>query len=199
MIWRLRNSESEKELAKLREVLRATVKGLLDNPSVTASTIVAYCMSLFEDAEKVASATQSSSTKLASTTDVWTTSSLGRRGTSDGRSALLVEKESRLTGDNRHASLRAKVNRTSEEELVDYAFLLLNGALEKKLLVPTNDSHRQLTGSLAGNLLFALRSYRRSEVVKNCLRFIDGLLPWKLESLERQVDSLRRMIGCLSY
>lgn len=198
MIWRLRNSESEKELAKLRQVLRMTVKGLLENPSVTASTMVAYCMSLFEDAEKVANAMQSSSVKLASTTDIWMTSSLGRRGTSDGRSTLLVEKESKLTGDNRHASLRSKVNRTSEEELVDYAFLLLNGALEKKLLVSTNDTHRQLAGSLAGNLLFALCSYRKIEVVKDCLRFIDGLLPWKLEPLERQVDSLRRMIGCRS-
>ena len=48
--------------------------------------------------------------------------------------------------------------RAKFKELVDYAFLLLNGALEKKLLVSTNDTHRQLAGSLAGNLLFALCS-----------------------------------------
>lgn len=179
-------------MAKLRNVLAATVKGLLANASVAPATLAAYCMSLFQDAQRALASMRAEAKQLAATTDIWTTSSVGPRGTSDGRRSLLVEREEKLTGSNLHEASRQKVNKASEEELLDFALQLLNGAVEKRLLVATEPAHRRLAERFVEPLLFVLRTCRSASVVRACLRFVDTLLQWKIDSMAQNVEPLRR-------
>lgn len=192
IVWRVRSCEDAAEMTRLRSVLSATAKGLLANASVLPATLTAYCMSLLHDAERAISSSRAEAKQIAATTEIWTTSSVGPRSTSDGRRNLIVEREQKLTGTNLNEQNRKKVNKASEEEMLGFALQLLNGAVEKKLLVATDATHRRLAESFVDSLLFVLRTCRKASVVRDCLRFVDTLLQWKIDSMTQNVEPLRR-------
>ena len=76
--------------------------------------------------------------------------------------------------------------------MLGFALQLLNGAVEKKLLVATDATHRRLAESFVDSLLFVLRTCRKASVVRDCLRFVDTLLQWKIDSMTQNVEPLRR-------
>ena len=191
-MWRVRSCEDAGEMTRLRNVLAATSKGLLANASVLPATLTAYCMSLLHDAERAIASSRAEAKQIAATTEIWTTSSVGPRSTSDGRHNLIVEREQKLTGTNLNEQNRQKVNKASEEEMLGFALQLLNGAVEKKLLVATDATHRRLAESFVDSLLFVLRTCRKASVVRDCLRFVDTLLQWKIDSMTQNVEPLRR-------
>ena len=181
-------------MTRLRNVLTATTKGLLSNASVRPATLAAYCMSLLQDAQRAITSARVEAKHIAATTDIWTTSTVGPRSTSDGRGSLMVEREQKLTGSDLHEDRRQKVNKASEEEMLGFALQLLNGAVERKLLQPTEPSHRQLVESFIDSLLFVLRTCRKASVVRDCLRFLDAILQWKIDTMTQNVEPLRRSV-----
>ena len=63
--------------------------------------------------------------------------------------------------------------------------------MEKKVLQPSVPEHHQLLELLMEHLLFCLRMCKSTVVLTQCLRLIDTLLLWKLDSLKSNVDALR--------
>lgn len=121
ILQRLSECEDLAHLEKLRSVLKATVKGLMANASVQDTTLMAYVLSLLQDAEAKLEEEKKARRALNNSVAVWTTSAITKRTTSDGRAQLLVEPEVKLTGVDRNETERKKVNKNSKEELVTFA------------------------------------------------------------------------------
>lgn len=66
--------------------------------------------------------------------------------------------------------------------------------MEKKVLQQSVPEHHQLLELLMEHLLFCLRMCKSTVVLTQCLKFIDTLLIWKIDSLKNNVDALRS--GC---
>ena len=109
------------ELHRLREVMKACVQGLMENPSVQPTTLIAYCVSMMQDAEKEIERQKEDEKSMKHSIAIWTTSAITKRVTSDGRDQRIVQQERKLTGNNLNEDRRKKVNKTSREELVGFA------------------------------------------------------------------------------
>ena len=119
---RVINCENLSHLQILRKLLHSSVKGLMKNTSIQKSTLIAYCISLMNDAEKEIESSQETNKKIQSTTAIWVTGEITKRITSDGRQQLLVDKERKLTGDNLSEARRKKINKTGRTELMGFGF-----------------------------------------------------------------------------
>ena len=118
---RVARCEDMTELNRLREVMKACVQGLMENPSVQPTTLIAYCVSMMQDAEKEIERQKEDEKSMKNSIAIWTTSAITKRVTSDGRDQLLVQPERKLTGNNLNEDKRKRVNKTSREELVGFA------------------------------------------------------------------------------
>lgn len=109
------------QLTRLREVLKSCVAGLMENHSLQATTLIAYCVGIMKDAEKEIEKQIKDEKAIKDSISIWTTSAITQRVTSDGRDQLLVQPERRLTGNNLNEDRRKKINKTSKEEFVGFA------------------------------------------------------------------------------
>lgn len=119
---RIINCENLSHLQILRNLLKSTVNGLMKNSGLQKATLMAYCVSLMNDAEKEILSQQENEKQIQNTTQIWVTGEINKRITSDGRRQLLVEPEQKLTGDNLSESRRKKVNKTGRTELMGFGF-----------------------------------------------------------------------------
>ena len=118
---RITTCEDMNQLTHLREVLKSCVAGLMENHSVQATTLMAYCVGIMKDAEKEIERQVSDAKAIKDSIAIWTTSAITQRTTSDGRDQLVVQPERRLTGNNLNEDRRKKINKTSKEEFVGFA------------------------------------------------------------------------------
>ena len=118
---RIATCEDLQHLNKLRELLKATVLGLMTNPSVQSTTLMAYVLTLLQDGEKQLEQEKKEKKEMANEAAVWVTDAITERVTSDGRAQLMVEEAVKLSGTNRNASQRKRVNTNTKEELMGFA------------------------------------------------------------------------------
>lgn len=118
---RVTTCEDMTQLTRLRDVMRACVAGMMENRSVQATTLIAYCVGIMKDAEKEIEKQRQDEKAIKDSIAIWTTSAITQRTTSDGRDQLLVQPERRLTGNNLNEDRRKKINKTSKEEFVGFA------------------------------------------------------------------------------
>ena len=118
---RINTCDDLQHLNKLRELLKATVLGLMTNSSVQSTTLMAYVLTLLQDGEKQLEKEEKEKKEMENEAAVWVTDAITERITSDGRQQLMVEEAVKLSGMNRNANQRKKVNTNSKEELMGFA------------------------------------------------------------------------------
>lgn len=112
------------QLIKLRELLKATVDGLMENGSIQNSTVIRYAIEIMNDGEKQLENEKEEKRIREEEAGVWVTEASSQRTTSDGRAQLMVEDEVKLTGVDRNEKERKRVNKNSKEELMGFALLV---------------------------------------------------------------------------
>ena len=185
--------EDLRDLNRLRDLLKATVKGLMENSSVQATTLMMYVLSLMGDGEKQMEKEKEEKKVRDNEAGVWVTESSSKRTTSDGRAQLMVEEEVKLSGMNRNEKDRKKVNKTGKEEIMGFGLQLLNAGIDKKLFLQTSDESHQLLDLTVDHILFVIRMCRSLGVIQQTLRLVDTLLNWRLEAIKENVIPMKGM------
>lgn len=112
--------EDLQQLTKLRELLKATVEGLMENGSMQNSSLIKYALEMMEDGEKQLEKEKEEKRVREEEAGIWVTEASSQRTTSDGRAQLMVEEEVKLTGVDRNEKERKRVNKNSKEELMGF-------------------------------------------------------------------------------
>ena len=121
--------EDLQQLTKLRELLKATVEGLMENGSMQNSSLIKYALEMMEDGEKQLEKEKEEKRVREEEAGIWVTEASSQRTSSDGRAQLMVEEEVKLTGVDRNEKERKRVNKNSKEELMGFALQVRSGGL----------------------------------------------------------------------
>lgn len=123
--------EDLQQLTKLRELLKATVQGLMENTSVQDTALMKYVLMIMEDGEKQIEKEKEEKRVREEEAGIWVTEASSQRTTSDGRAQLMVENEVKLTGVDRNEKERKRVNKNSKEELMGFALQVIVWDMDK--------------------------------------------------------------------
>ena len=123
--------EDLQQLTKLRELLKATVQGLMENTSVQVTALMKYVLMIMEDGEKQIEKEKEEKRVREEEAGIWVTEASSQRTTSDGRAQLMVENEVKLTGVDRNEKERKRVNKNSKEELMGFALQVIVWDMDK--------------------------------------------------------------------